>query len=79
MTNIALGILIALDKHKEIHGIETLACMLNTQEKYVRRTTTLLAAFGWITIIPGSRGRGHKTVFRDCGVIRIFQERQQQS
>lgn len=70
MTNkIALDILTALHEQHEIHGINDLAALLRVCPRDVRRNVIILAARGLIKIVPGKRGRGHKTIIRDAGAL----------
>jgi len=73
MTNISLGILIALNEHKEIKGTNQLARLLNTRAEDVHANALLLAKYGMIEmqINPQPRGRGHTTIYKDAGVIKV--------
>jgi len=70
MTNISLGILLALNEHKEIAGTDELARLVNAKQEDVTRNTIILVKHGMIKCEPGKRGRGHKTIYRDAGVIK---------
>jgi predicted transcriptional regulator len=71
MTNISLGILLALNEHKQIEGTDKLAELVNAKQKDVTRNALILIKWGMIHCIPGTRGRGHKTIYRDAGVIKV--------
>lgn len=71
MTNISLGILIALNEHKTIEGTEELARILGTREGYVKTNALLLAKYGMITMQISPGGRGNKTIYKDAGVIKV--------
>jgi len=71
MTNISLGILIALDEHKTIEGTEKLARILGTREGYVKTNALLLAKYGMIKMQISAGGRGNKTIYQDAGVIKV--------
>jgi hypothetical protein len=71
MTNISLAILAALHEHKEIHGTDTLAEIINAKQEYVTSNALILHKYGLIDLIIGSRGRGHKTIYRDKGVLTV--------
>jgi len=70
MTNIALGILIALHEQKEIKGTECLAQILSTRKERVIANSLMLAKYGLIQIEFGN-GRGHPTTYRDAGVLKV--------
>lgn len=69
MTNISLAILIALCKHKEIHGTENFAEMINVKKEFLLTNALLLAKYGLIEMVVSHGGRGHKTIYRDRGVM----------
>lgn len=73
MTNIALGILLALNEHKEIKGTNELARLLNTTSHHVFTNAIILAKYGMIEIQINQkpRGRGNATIYRDAGVIKV--------
>lgn len=72
MTNIALGILLALNEHKEIRGTEELTRILGSGHKeYVIANALLLAKNGMINMEISTGGRGNKTIYRDAGVIKV--------
>lgn len=71
MTNISLGILIALNEHKTIEGTEQLARILGTREGYVKTNALLLAKYGMIKMQISVGGRGNKTIYQDAGVIKV--------
>jgi len=71
MTNIALGILLALHEHKEIHGTEELAHLLNSRDHYVFTNALMLSKYGLIEMVISPGGRGNKTIYRDRGVIKV--------
>jgi len=75
MTNISLGILIALHEHKEIQGSDELASILKTRVEYVHTNALLLAKYGLIDMEISTGGRGNKTIYRDKGVITVVVER----
>lgn len=72
MTNISLAILAALHEHKEIDGTETLCQHINTNDKHhVFTNALLLAKYGLIEMIISPGGRGHKTIYKDRGVLEV--------
>ena len=75
MSNIALGILLVLNEHKEIKGTNELARLLNTTSHHVFTNAILLARYGMIEMQVNQkpRGRGYATIYRDAGVIKVQQ------
>jgi DNA-binding IscR family transcriptional regulator len=71
MNNISLGILRLLDEHKEIKGTGALAEMLNAKRHYVFTNAIMLQKYGMIEIVPGGKGQGNKTIYRDAGMLKV--------
>lgn len=73
MTDIEYRILEALNKHKEIHGTETLAEMIGSlaNVRRVRAHVLILVKHGMIKMEPSTGGRGNKTIYRDAGVLQV--------
>lgn len=79
MNNIALGILDVLNRYGEIHGTKDLSSLVMADHKDVRRNAVALAAHGLIKLETGSRGRGHKTIYRDAGALKHIDHQEQAS
>lgn len=74
MTSIATDILLALNEHKEVQGTEALTLLLNRGVSSKRRVFSeaiALHRLGMIEMIISHGGRGHKTIYRDRGVIKV--------
>lgn len=76
MNIISVGILTALHIHHQICGTKDLASLINAKPEHVQRNAITLAALGLIKIVPGSRGRGHKTVYQDAGALKQIDQEQ---
>ena len=74
MTSIATDILLVLNERKEIQGTEALTLLLNKSVSSKRRVFSeaiALHRLGMIEMIVSPGGRGKKTIYRDCGVIKV--------
>lgn len=74
MKKLTTNILFAVHEHKEIRGTENLTSMLGIDIRHKSRVfaeALALNRLGMIEMIISRGGRGKRTIYRDCGVIKI--------